>query len=145
MNELKIETLEDLEKVAKKFISQTKSYKVFAFYAPMGCGKTTFITALCRELGITEVVNSPTFAIVNRYSLPSPEDAVYHIDCYRLEKVEDTINLGFDDYLSSDSYCFIEWPEVIESLLPENTLRIEIKENTDHSRTISFAPLKLKL
>lgn len=133
-----IRSLDEVEEVAKAFLSTTSPYTVFAFYAPMGCGKTTFITALCRALGISEVVNSPTFAIVNRYSIPHSKEAVYHMDCYRLEKVEEAINLGFDDYFTSGDRCFIEWPEVIEPLLPEDTLRVYLHENEDHTRTLSF-------
>lgn len=137
MLQFTIPSIDQIDAVAQEFLAQTSPYKVFAFYAPMGCGKTTFITALCRVLGITEVVNSPTFAIVNRYSIPQHQDAVYHMDCYRLEKVDEAINLGFDDYFSSGDRCFVEWPEVIESLLPEDTLKVFIKENEDHSRSIS--------
>lgn len=134
---LTINNLSDLEHVASEFLILTKKYHTIAFYAPMGTGKTTFITALCHALGITEIVNSPTFAIANRYSLPNGE-IVYHIDCYRLNKVDEAINLGFDDYFSSSYKCFIEWPEVVEPILPENTLKVDINENKNGSRTLSF-------
>lgn len=138
MKSLKIASLEQIAAAAEEFLRETKAYRLFAFYAPMGTGKTTFITALCHALGVTEVVNSPTFAIVNRYSLPGGDEKLYHIDCYRLNKLEEAVTLGFDDYLSSGDRCFIEWPEVIAPLLPEDTLKVIMEEAPDGSRIISF-------
>lgn len=138
MNPIVLHTIEELPQAAKKFLVQTKGYNIFAFDAPMGTGKTTFITALCREMGINDVINSPTFAIINEYALPNATEVVYHMDCYRLEKLEDALNLGFMDYLESGNCCFIEWPDVIAPLLPENTLYVQMREQSDGSRIITF-------
>jgi len=103
----------------------------------MGTGKTTFITALCEELGVEDVMNSPTFAIVNEYAIPSREEVAFHMDCYRLETLEDALNVGFSDYLTSGAYCFVEWPEIIEGLLPEDTVRLKMYERADGARVVS--------
>lgn len=100
--------------------------RVYAFDAPMGAGKTTFISELCRALGTKDVTNSPTFAIVNVYELPS-SDEVYHFDCYRLKNIQEAIDFGAEEYLYSGNYCFIEWPEIIEPILPEDTVNISIR------------------
>lgn len=109
--------------------------KVFAFHGSMGAGKTTFIKALCEELGVTETVGSPTFAIINEYKdgqgLP-----IYHFDFYRINKLEEVYDFGYEDYFYSGNLCLIEWPELVESLLPENTVRISIEELEDGSRII---------
>lgn len=136
MNTIVIESLADIARAAQYFIEQVQGYKVFAFVAPMGTGKTTFITALCRALGADDVMNSPTFAIVNEYALPNSESVIYHMDCYRFDRLEDALNLGFSDYIESGNYCFIEWPEVIEALLPEDTIYVEMKEIEDGRRHI---------
>jgi len=111
--------------------------RVFAFNAPMGAGKTTFISELCREMGTNDVTNSPTFAIVNVYELPT-KDEVYHFDCYRLKDIREAMDFGAEEYLYSGNYCFIEWPDIIEPLLPEDTIYITIKvlENGDRQLTI---------
>ena len=106
--------------------------RVYAFDAPMGAGKTTFISKLCRTLGTQDVTNSPTFAIVNVYELPAG-DEIYHFDCYRLKNIREAIDFGAEEYLYSGNYCFIEWPEIIDPILPEGTVRIIIRvlENGD--------------
>lgn len=106
--------------------------RVYAFDAPMGSGKTTFISELCRALGTEDVTNSPTFAIINVYELSSGEE-VYHFDCYRLKTIHEALDFGAEEYLYSGNYCFIEWPEIIASILPEDTVHISIRvlENGD--------------
>ncbi len=138
MKSIQIKSLEELDQAAKEFLEVTKGYKVFAFDAPMGTGKTTLITAICRALGVDEVVNSPTFAIVNEYAIPTAEKYLYHMDCYRLNNLEEGLNLGFVDYVTSGAYCFIEWPDIVAPLLPEDTLHVRICEEKDKTRTISF-------
>jgi tRNA threonylcarbamoyladenosine biosynthesis protein TsaE len=115
---------------------------VFAFYGSMGAGKTTFIKAICEELGVEDVVTSPTFAIVNEYtphsSLLTPHSSIYHFDFYRIKKLEEVYDMGYEDYFYSDGLCFIEWPEMMEELLPEGSVKVQIKENADGTRTVSF-------
>ena len=126
-----------LPEVAQQFIQEVLPWgDVFAFYAPMGTGKTTFIKALCEELGVTDVINSPTFSIINEYRAEPSGELIYHFDCYRLERLEDALNLGADDYLQSGAICLIEWPEVLEPLLPEDTLYIELRELADGTREL---------
>lgn len=115
--------------------------KVFAFHGDMGAGKTTFIKQLCQELGTSDVVNSPTFAIVNVYDLPTDSHygkEMYHFDCYRLKDIREAIDFGAEDYLYSGNLCFIEWPDILEPLLPEDTVHVEIKvlANGDRELTI---------
>ncbi len=115
--------------------------RVYAFFGQMGAGKTTFIKQLCEEMGVTDVVNSPTFAIVNVYETDTQgafaDTGIYHFDCYRLKNIREALDLGAEEYLYSGNYCFIEWPEMIEALLPDDTVRVEIKVNTDGSRTLT--------
>jgi tRNA threonylcarbamoyladenosine biosynthesis protein TsaE len=109
--------------------------KVFAFYGQMGAGKTTFIKAVCEELGVSDVITSPTFAIVNEYTASVP---VYHFDFYRIKKLEEVYDMGYEDYFYSGALCFIEWPELIEELLPEDAVRVTISEERDGTRSIEF-------
>ena len=111
--------------------------KVFAFYGKMGAGKTTFIKAICEEMGVDDVITSPTFAIVNEYET-SEEDTIYHFDFYRIKKIEEVYDMGYEEYFYSGNLCFIEWPELIEDLLPEDATKVTIKEAEDGSRVISF-------
>jgi len=130
-----------LREAARQFITANGLMEnkglVIAFYGKMGAGKTTFIKALCEELGVEDVITSPTFAIVNEYSLPSQE-ALYHFDFYRIKKLEEVYDMGYEDYFYSGNLCLIEWPELIEELLPENALRVTIEEQPDGSRTIAW-------
>lgn len=130
-----------LREAARQFITANGLIEnkglVIAFYGKMGAGKTTFIKALCEELGVEDVITSPTFAIVNEYSLPSQE-ALYHFDFYRIKKLEEVYDMGYEDYFYSGNLCLIEWPELIEELLPENALRVTIEEQPDGSRTIAW-------
>ena len=109
--------------------------RVFALYGEMGAGKTTFIKVLCRELGVDDIVQSPTFAIINEYKTRSG-DSIFHFDFYRIRKPEEALDIGYEDYFYSGSYCFIEWPELIESLLPADAVRVTLKAGV--TRTISF-------
>jgi tRNA threonylcarbamoyladenosine biosynthesis protein TsaE len=139
--EIKIDNLDSIREAARLFIAEIGTRTVFAFYGKMGAGKTTFIKAICEELGVDDVITSPTFAIVNEYTLtsqPEPIPAtVYHFDFYRIKKLEEVYDMGYEDYFYSGALCFIEWPELIEELLPEDAVRVSIMENADGTRTVS--------
>jgi tRNA threonylcarbamoyladenosine biosynthesis protein TsaE len=145
-NQLTIATLADLHATARQFISLMGDHRVFAFYGGMGSGKTTFIKAVCEELGVSDIITSPTFAIVNEYTISplSPEEesgrgeTVYHFDFYRIKKLEEVYDMGYEDYFYSGALCFIEWPELVEELLPEGTIRVAISQQTDGSRLLSL-------
>ena len=136
---LTISSLEALPAVARTFLQAVGNCRVIAFYGGMGAGKTTFIAALCRELGVTEPVTSPTFAIVNEYAGSDEESSIYHFDFYRIKRLEEAYDIGFEDYLYSGHLCLIEWPELIEELLPDDTLRVHITIADDGSRSIDIA------
>jgi len=124
---------------ALDLLRSTEPHRVFAFDGQMGAGKTTFIKKLCEEMGTTDVVNSPTFAIVNVYDVEQPyRGEVYHFDCYRLKDIREAIDMGAEEYLYSGNYCFIEWPQMMEALLPDNTVRVSIRplENGDRQLII---------
>ena len=129
-------TLSEINSAAKEFIRQMGDNTVFAFYGKMGAGKTTFIKALCEELGVTDPVNSPSFAIVNEYRSDTSGELIYHFDFYRIKKIDEVYDLGYEDYFYCGALCFIEWPELIEELLPGDTVRVTIEENPDGSRNI---------
>ena len=137
MNTLYIRNLQEIENTVKDFIEANKTQKIFAFYGKMGTGKTTFIKELCRQLGSEDVVTSPTFAIVNEYETKN-NGLIYHFDFYRIEKQEEVYDLGYEDYFYSDNYCFIEWPELIENLLPENCTKVYIKELENGTRQLNI-------
>ena len=136
-HEIRINSIEDIDTAAVEFLKEIGDNTLIAFYAPMGSGKTTFTTAICRVLGVTDPVGSPTFAIVNEY-LRNDGDSIYHFDFYRINKLEEAIEIGLYDYLDSGSLCIMEWPENIEDLLPEETLHVSISVNPDMSRTVSW-------
>ena len=136
--ELKINSLDQIHEVAKQFIDEMGDNTVFAFYGKMGAGKTTFIKAVCEELGVTDVINSPTFAIVNEYRSETAGELIYHFDFYRIKKLEEVYDMGYEDYFYSGALCFIEWPELIEDLLPGNTVNVYIEEVEDGTRTVRF-------
>lgn len=136
-NEVVIKNIEDLERAAQEFLNKIGDSTLVAFFAPMGAGKTTFTTALCKALGVTDPVGSPTFAIVNEY-MRGDGDPMYHFDFYRINKLSEAIEIGLYDYLDSGYLCIMEWPENIEELLPEETLRVNIAINPDQSRTLSW-------
>ena len=131
-----IPSLEKINEVAREFVRNMGDATVFAFYGKMGAGKTTFIKALCEELGISEGVNSPTFAIVNEYRSDTTGELVYHFDFYRINKIDEVYDLGYEDYFYSGALCFIEWPEKIEELLPGDVVEVSIVENIDGTRTV---------
>ena len=110
---------------------------IFAFYGSMGAGKTTFVKALCEAMGVTDTVNSPTFAIVNEYDTPSGLP-IYHFDFYRIKRLAEVYDMGYEDYFYGRGLCFIEWPELVEELLPEETLKVTIEEQSDGSRVVEF-------
>lgn len=129
---------EDLDRAAEEFLSEIGENRIIAFYAPMGAGKTTFTTAVCRRLGVRDdAMSSPTFAIVNEYRTSSGEP-LYHFDFYRITKIAEALDIGFYDYIDSGCLCIIEWPENIEEILPEETLKVSIAVNPDESRTLSW-------
>ncbi len=139
MKHIKIESLEQIQDAAKQFIAQMGTAKVFAFYGKMGAGKTTFIKAICEQLGVEDVITSPTFAIVNEYTVnyPSPiASVIYHFDFYRIKKMEEVYDMGYEDYFYSGALCFLEWPELIEELLPEDAVKVTIQENEDGTREV---------
>ncbi|MCT4589310.1 MAG: tRNA (adenosine(37)-N6)-threonylcarbamoyltransferase complex ATPase subunit type 1 TsaE [Carboxylicivirga sp.] len=138
MDTFYIDSLEKIEEVAADFLSIYKNERVLAFYGPMGVGKTTFVKALCEQLRVEDTVNSPSFAIVNEYHTPE-EDIVFHFDFYRLKEEEEAYDMGYEDYLYSGSYCMIEWPEKIASLLPDGRLELTLEELGDGRRKISVA------
>ena len=137
-HEICIRDLQDLGRAAETFLREIGAHRLIAFHAPMGAGKTTFTTAVCKRLGVSEdAVSSPTFAIVNEYRTGSGEP-MYHFDFYRIERLEEAYDIGLYDYLDSGSLCLMEWPENIEELLPEQTLKVHIRVNPDNSRTLSW-------
>ena len=135
---LNVPNLEALHQAAHDFVAAMDDRTVFAFHGEMGAGKTTFIKALCLKLGVEDEVNSPTFAIVNEYRSATTAELIYHFDCYRLKKVEEAMDLGFEDYMESSALCFIEWPEIVEDLLPGDTVHVNITVGEDGSRTITW-------
>ena len=137
-NNLTITGLDGINAAAKKFVEKMDNQKVFAFYGKMGAGKTTFIKAVCECLGVEDTVTSPTFAIVNEYQSDAVDYPIYHFDFYRIKKLEEVYDMGYEDYFYGGGVCFIEWPELIEDLLPEDAVRVEIKENGDGTRTVCF-------
>ena len=132
--EIHIPSLDYIHEAAKAFIEAIGTARVIAFYGKMGSGKTTFIKAVCEELGVTDVITSPTYAIVNEY-LDGEGQPIYHFDFYRIKKEREALDIGLEEYLYSGCLCLMEWPECIESLLPEETMKASIVENADGSRT----------
>jgi tRNA threonylcarbamoyladenosine biosynthesis protein TsaE len=124
-----------LKEAARHFLRETVGSRIFAFYGQMGSGKTTFIKALCKELGVTDTVTSPSFTLINEYRRPG-DVPVYHFDFYRIKKISEVLDFGIEEYFDSASPCFMEWPELIEPLLPSETLRISVTVMPDGSRVI---------
>jgi tRNA threonylcarbamoyladenosine biosynthesis protein TsaE len=135
MINIEIKDLEHISEAAREFIQHIGEHRVFAFYGKMGAGKTTFVKAVCEQLGVDDVITSPTFAIVNEYS---GKTQVYHFDFYRIKKLEEVYDMGYEDYFYSGALCFIEWPELIEDLLPDDAVRVSIAEQEDGSRLVTF-------
>ena len=136
--EITLKSLDQLPAAAKEFINAIDQSTVFAFYGKMGAGKTTFIKAVCEALGVTDVVNSPTFSIVNEYRSDTTGELIYHFDFYRIKKLEEVYDMGYEDYFYSGALCFIEWPELIEDVLPGDAVRVDIEELEDGTRCIRF-------
>lgn len=135
---IEINSLDAIHDAAKEFIRHLGQHKVFAFYGKMGAGKTTFIKAVCRELGVNDVITSPTFAIVNEYQSGTTGESIFHFDFYRIKKIEEVYDMGYEDYFYSGSLCFLEWPELIEDLLPEDAVKVTIEEQADGRRAVTF-------
>lgn len=136
--EIKIQSPAQLPEAAKQFVQAMDQNTVFAFYGKMGAGKTTFIKAICEELSVTDVINSPTFSIVNEYRSDTTGELIYHFDFYRIKKIEEVYDMGYEDYFDSGAVCFIEWPELIDDLLPGDAVKVSITEQEDGSRIVSF-------
>ena len=139
--EIKIQSLEHIHEAAREFIAAMGDNTVFALYGKMGAGKTTFIKALCQELGVEDVVTSPTFAVINEYRTDIAGELIYHFDFYRIKKLEEVYDMGYEDYFYSGALCFIEWPELVEELLPGNTIKVTIEELEDGSRKLTMENL----
>ena len=139
--EIKIQSLEHIHEAAREFIAAMGDNTVFALYGKMGAGKTTFIKALCQELGVEDVVTSPTFAVINEYRSDIAGELIYHFDFYRIKKLEELYDMGYEDYFYSGALCFIEWPELVEELLPGNTIKVTIEELEDGSRKLTMENL----
>ncbi|MDE7455606.1 MAG: tRNA (adenosine(37)-N6)-threonylcarbamoyltransferase complex ATPase subunit type 1 TsaE, partial [Prevotella sp.] len=127
--------LDNIRAAAQEFIKNMGQARVFAFYGKMGAGKTTFVKAICEELGVCDVITSPTFAIINEYE---GDETIYHFDFYRIKKLEEVYDMGYEDYFYSGALCFIEWPELIEEILPDDAVRVNITEQQDGSRLVTF-------
>ena len=143
--EIKIQNIDTIRESAREFIQNIGEHKVFAFYGKMGAGKTTFVKAICEELGVEDVITSPTFAIVNEYEVnlkPQTSNlnvqSIFHFDFYRIKRLEEVYDMGYEDYFYSGALCFIEWPELIEDLLPEDAVKVTITENADGTRSVTF-------
>ncbi len=132
-----VKTIPDLTDAAKQLLGSYGNYRTFAFSGTMGVGKTTFIKQICRQLGVTDLVSSPTFSLVNEYQ---GRETIYHLDLYRLKNLDEALDIGILDYLNSKSYCLIEWPEIIEPLLDETCLWIRLELGDQNCRTISIQP-----
>jgi tRNA threonylcarbamoyladenosine biosynthesis protein TsaE len=137
MAKITIENINQIHIAAKEFLNLTGNYKIFLFKGEMGSGKTTFIKAICSELGVSQEVTSPTFAIVNEYETPRGQQ-IYHFDLYRIDKIEELLDIGFEEYLNSDARIFIEWPELAENIIQAPTLLVNIKVSESEKREISF-------
>ena len=138
METIRIDSLEKIQEAACEFVASMGDNTVFAFYGKMGAGKTTFIKAVCQELGVTDNITSPTFAIVNEYRSDLAGELIYHFDFYRIKKLDEVYDMGYEDYFYSGAICFIEWPELIEDLLPGNTIKVSIEEVENGARLLTM-------
>lgn len=136
---IEIPNREALPQAAKEFAAHMGDETVYAFYGEMGAGKTTFIGELCRALGVEDdLANSPSFSIINEYRSDTTAELIYHFDLYRLENIDDALEIGVEDYFDSGALCLLEWPERIEALLPDDTVKVHITVNPDESRTLTI-------
>ncbi len=142
MAEITIPSLDHIQEAARQFVSLMGDDTVFAFYGKMGAGKTTFIKAVCQELGVADNVTSPTFAIVNEYRSETTGELIYHFDFYRIKKLDEVYDMGYEDYFYSGAVCFIEWPELIEELLPGNTVKVCIEETDNGARHLTTGSME---
>jgi|WetSurMetagenome_2_1015567.scaffolds.fasta_scaffold126543_2 tRNA threonylcarbamoyladenosine biosynthesis protein TsaE len=138
MKTIEINSLEEIKKAAQSFIAATQGHRQFAFYGPMGSGKTTLIKAICAELGATGLVTSPTFSLVNEYALDDGQ-FLYHFDLYRINTLNELFDIGYEEYFLGDHYVFIEWAEKAEALLPESAVHVKLEEIDHAKRLISIA------
>lgn len=134
---IEIKSLDQMAEAAKQFIANMGNARVFAFYGKMGAGKTTFIKAVCQQLGVDDVITSPTFALVNEYT-DGRGNPIYHFDFYRIKKLEEVFDMGYEDYFYSGGLCFLEWPELIEDILPADTVKVTITQRDDGSRVVGM-------
>ena len=141
MMEINIQSLDRIHDAARQFVQAMGDNTVFAFYGKMGAGKTTFIKAVCEELGVSDVITSPTFAIVNEYRSDKGGELIYHFDFYRIKKLEEVYDMGYEDYFYSGALCFIEWPELVEELLPGQTIKVTIAEEENGVRKLTLEDL----
>ena len=133
--EIIIKDKQHLHTAAKQLLKQSGNNKLFAFYGAMGSGKTTFIKAICESLGAIDIVSSPTFTLVNEYRT-SDGESIFHIDFYRIKKQEEVFDFGIEEYLTGDSYCFMEWPELVEEILPPETVKVKISVDKYEQRLL---------
>lgn len=131
-----LKDISDIDTAAKMFVEKFGNKKIFAFYGEMGAGKTTFIKAVCKSMGVTETITSPTFSLVNEYETDNGM-TIYHFDFYRIGNIEEVYDFGYEDYFFSDKMCFIEWPELVETLLPEDVVEVKISVDDNEQRLIS--------
>ena len=146
--EIRINSLDTIREAAREFINHIGEARVFAFYGKMGAGKTTFVKAICEELGSEDVITSPTFSIVNEYGISNHKksslnredlgESIYHFDFYRIKKLEEVYDMGYEEYFYSGALCLIEWPELIEDILPDDAVCVTIEEQADGSRVVSW-------
>lgn len=130
-----ISNIDDIRTAAREFVDNMGRSHVFAFYGKMGAGKTTFIKAICEELGVEDVITSPTFAIVNEYEAADGQP-IFHFDFYRIKKLDEVYDMGYEDYFYSGALCFLEWPELIEELLPEDAVKVTVEQEPDGTRVV---------
>ena len=136
--EIIIKDKRHLHTAAKQLLEHSADKKIFAFYGSMGAGKTTIIKAVCEYLGAIDIVSSPTFTLVNEYKTNAGE-SIFHIDFYRIKKQEEVYDFGIEEYLTGESYCFMEWPELIEEILPYETIRVSISVDENEQRLLKIS------
>jgi len=136
--EIIIKDKKHLHAAARQLLKQAGENRIFAFYGSMGAGKTTIIKAVCEELGVVDIISSPTFTLVNEY-LTSSGEAIYHIDFYRIKKQEEVFDFGVEEYLTGDAYCFMEWPGLVEEILPSDTIKVTITVDSNEQRILSIS------